>query len=100
MFGYQIIKAAGRSMMPSIQHDAFLVVRPASLYCINDIVQVTHPYYGVIVKRIVWGDNTAGFYLAGDSQASLSVDQIGRISFHQILGKVRWVINPTILGQQ
>ena len=100
MFGYQIIKAAGRSMMPSIQHDAFLVVRPASLYCINDIVQVTHPYYGVIVKRIVWGDNTAGFYLAGDSQASLSVDQIGRISFHQILGKVRWVINPTVLGQQ
>ena len=86
--------------MPSIQHDAFLVVRSASLYCINDIVQVTHPYYGVIVKRIVWGDNTAGFYLAGDSQASLSVDQIGRISFHQILGKVRWVINPTVLGQQ
>ena len=86
--------------MPSIHHDAFLVVRPASLYCINDIVQVTHPYYGVIVKRIVWGDNTAGFYLAGDSQASLSVDQIGRISFHQILGKVRWVINPIVLGQQ
>ncbi len=86
--------------MPSIHHDAFLVVRPASLYCINDIVQVTHPYYGVIVKRIVWGDNTAGFYLAGDSQASLSVDQIGRISFHQILGKVRWVINPTVLSQQ
>lgn len=85
--------------MPSIHHDAFLVVRPASLYCINDIVQVTHPYYGVIVKRIVWGDNTAGFYLAGDSQASLSVDQIGRISFHQILGKVRWIINPTVLGQ-
>ncbi len=94
MFGYQIIKAAGRSMMPLIHHGAFLIIRPALLYHINDVVQVAHPYYGAIVKRIVWGDNTTGFYLAGDSNASLSVEQMGCISSNQILGKVCWIINP------
>ncbi|MGB1298679.1 MAG: S24/S26 family peptidase [Psychrobium sp.] len=94
MFGYQIIKAAGRSMLPAIKHGAYLFVKSAPLYQVNDVVQVEHPYYGPIVKRIIWGDNISGFYLAGDSHASLSVDQMGCIKPIQILGKVRWIINP------
>lgn len=81
-------------MVPAIHHGAFLLVKAATLYSVNDIVQVIHPQFGAIVKRIVWGDNVMGFYLGGDGEQSITHHQMGLIAPSQILGKVRYILNP------
>lgn len=96
MFGFNVVKAAGQSMSPAVLDGAYLLTKHRRRYRVNDIVHVHHVHYGNIVKRIVSGNHHTGFYVSGDNAASVSVDQMGLINTAHILGKVLFILNPSI----
>lgn len=60
----------------------------------GDVVEVDHPNYGPIVKRIEAID--AGYVrLCGDTVRSAGSDQIGRIPRSRLVARLVWRIAPT-----
>jgi len=94
IFGYQVVKITGDSMSPVIFDGAYLLIKRRHKYHTGDIVYVRHSYYGDIVKRIISGDKKTGYYIAGDNNASVSMEKMGLVEHSKIVGVVRMIVNP------
>lgn len=72
--------------------DFVLSLKHSGHYKVGQRVIVEHPFYGLIVKRIL-KRNTLGYYrLCGDSKQSVTAQQMGWISQQHIHGRVLFTI--------
>jgi len=97
MFGLKIWKVIGKSMSPvmppgcfilAAKYLVFLPIKEGQRFVIN------HPEYGVIVKTVAIVDKNGFIWSKGENSGSLSVEQIGPVYIHQILGRVIGVFKP------
>jgi len=91
MFGLKVFKVTGESMAPAIPSGCFILsakwlmmlpIRTGQRMVIN------HPKYGIIVKKVAIVDKNGFVWSKGENKDSLSVEQLGPVYKHQILGRV------------
>lgn len=98
MLGFHIGRVRGRSMLPRIQPDSFIIVfhfpryfpkKAGQLYYLN------HPQYGRIVKTLDRiSDDGRSFYFRGESSESLSSEAMGALTHEAIIGRVICIVPP------
>lgn len=98
MLGFHIGRVRGRSMLPRIQPDSFIIAfhfpryypkKAGQLYYLN------HPQYGRIVKTLDRiSDNGRAFYFRGESSESLSTEVMGALTHEAIIGRVIYIVRP------
>ena len=93
MFGLRLIRITGQSMEPRLPARSFALFRRARKYKAGDIVLADHARYGAIVKQIsdIAED---GVQLSGLAPASVTTEQMGRLSLDQLRGKLIWASVP------
>ena len=100
---FKILRITGRSMLPTLPPDTFVlaVKMPFSRVNLKDLVVVRTATFGTVVKRVI-AVNTAKdtFYLSGDNIAeSISANQIGVVNKGDLIGKVYWSVKPALPRQ-
>ena len=85
-----ILKVVGKSMLPTLRPETFVLVRATWLKKleVGDIVLVKHVSFWLIIKRLVHLDYSCGHTIAGDNRHSVSADALGKIYSNDILGVV------------
>lgn len=94
MLGITVGRVCGRSMLPQIPPDSFIIaVRFPRCFPkrIGQRYYIQHPRYGRIVKTLCQIDREF-YYFRGESVESVSTAALGRISESQLIGRVVWVI--------
>lgn len=62
----------------------------------NNIVKVSHPVYGDIVKRVISVNSDKSFELIGMNDASVSTTKMGSVNRQFLLGRVLWYSKPPV----
>lgn len=94
MFGLSIGRVRGRSMLPRITPDSFIIAinyPPFLPKRVGQMYYLSHPRYGRIVKTLaaIEGEN---LWFRGESPESVSTQAIGALQQQHIIGRVIWVI--------
>jgi nickel-type superoxide dismutase maturation protease len=97
MIALRLLKVAGHSMRPELEHGDFVVVsevpfwfRPAR---VGDLVAFRQPGYGTMVKRVASvAPDGSRLDVVGRHEASLDSRQLGPVPRERLLGKVVWRI--------
>lgn len=91
MFGWTLIRVTGESMRPMLSPGTFAIFRRQADYGNGDVLLVSHPRFGKIVKRAI--DVTArSIWLEGANSNSLSRETMGPIERSHIEGKLIYQI--------
>jgi nickel-type superoxide dismutase maturation protease len=91
VFGFRVFKVKGQSMAPDIPSGSFilatkwLMVFPVRA---GQQLVISHPKYGVIVKTVAMVDKYGFLWSKGENNTSLSVEQLGPVYKHQVIGRV------------
>lgn len=83
---FKVRKVTGGSMLPVLRHGDYVFLLKWRIKK-GDIVVVNHPHFGDIIKRVKSIEN-AKITLSGDNSSSVNSDQIGEVSYENLLGKV------------
>lgn len=78
-------------MLPNYKSRDFVLTyrRPLEKLINGDVIVVKHDHYGIIIKRILNIDTLKHLTLIGDNSAlSTDSENLGLVSFEQVLGKV------------
>ncbi|TYK66864.1 S24 family peptidase [Colwellia echini] len=99
IFGLNLFKVTGESMAPAIPSGCFIL--SAKLLMMLPIKEgqtmvINHPQFGVIVKTVAMVDKNGFVWSRGANNNSLSVEQLGPVYKHQILGRVVRVFTPPL----
>lgn len=97
MLGLNIWKVQGVSMAPLIPSNSFILV--AKWLVIFPIQKgqrlvINHPKYGIIIKTVAIVDKNGFIWSRGENEKSITVEQIGPVDKHQILGRVISIFKP------
>ncbi|MBU2870593.1 nickel-type superoxide dismutase maturation protease [Colwellia sp. E2M01] len=102
MFGFNFFKVTGESMAPAIPAGCFiLAARWLMIFKVKEgqTMVINHPKYGVIVKTVAMVDKNGFVWSRGGNNNSLSVEQLGPVYKHQILGRVIRVFTPKAIDR-
>jgi len=89
--GFKIWKVTGHSMFPRIPESSYVLVchwlkkmrlKP------EQTILVHSQKYGVIIKTVALIDSNGFIWCKGENLSSISVEEIGPVSRHQVIGKV------------
>ena len=98
MFGWRVIRIVGNSMKPALRDGDFVLVCKHRRPKVTDVVLVSHPEYGLMVKRLIYQDRSDNdMQLAGDNALSISSYHMGKLPSHAIIGIVRICISKTAI---
>lgn len=88
-------RISGQSMSPTLSNGDYIVaIKPLfNKYSEGDIVIVSHPIYGEIIKRILSLEEQI-LWLVGDGNDTLSSEKMGAIDRKWLLAKMVWHIHP------
>ncbi len=95
MLGFTIGKVQGRSMLPRILHNSFVLCLrlPHFFYKkIGAVYYINHPKYGPIVKTLAAVHENGSLEFCGESKDSISQKSLGKLTYKHIIGRVVWVI--------
>ena len=82
-------------MVPTLHHGDFVAVAKwRSTIKESELVVVSHPEFGVLVKRVRKQED-GGYWLQSDNPAGTSSSKIGRVSPENIVGRVLFSIRNT-----
>ena len=96
LFGLIVRRVRGLSMANTLLHGDILIgqrLSDVSRVSTGDVVEIKHRDFGQLVKRIVSCCNN-GYWVSGDSTASLEAERIGMITRDQILAKFLLKLSP------
>lgn len=105
MFGLTIGRVRGLSMVPRVLPDSFILafllprwLRSRSSPLLSSVhigcmYYLNHPRYGYIVKTLA-AVNDGVYYFRGESNDSVSSEEIGALYDEHIIGRVVWVVSP------
>ena len=91
MFGLRVFKVKGQSMEPYLPGGCFiLATKWLMIFPVKSgqRLVIAHPQYGVIVKTIAMVDKNGFLWSKGENNKSLSVEQLGPVYKHQVIGRV------------
>ena len=91
MFGWSLIRVYGESMRPLLSPGIFALFREQASYSDGDVVLVSHPRFGRIVKRAI-DVGADSLWLEGANAKSLSRESMGPIERSHITGKLVYQI--------
>lgn len=94
ILGFKILKVRGHSMFPKVpQHSYVLINEWVNFWKIqpDQIILINHEKLGLIIKTVALIDRYGFIWSKGENASSLSVERIGPVGKHQILGKVLMV---------
>ncbi len=94
ILGFKILKVTGHSMFPKVpQHSYILINKWVSFSCIkpDQTVLIEHQKLGLIIKTVALIDKYGFIWSKGENASSLTVERIGPVDKHQILGRVLMV---------
>lgn len=94
ILGFKILKVRGHSMFPKVpQHSYVLINQWINFWKIQpeQMILINHEKLGLIIKTVALIDRYGFIWSKGENASSLSVERIGPVSKHQILGKVLMV---------
>ena len=94
----KLFRVSGDSMSPQfVENDYVLAFSRRNLRLKpGQVVVVSHPLYGTIIKRIAQITNDHKLRLRGDNQQqSTSTEALGEIIQEQVIGRVVWHIPST-----
>lgn len=94
MFGLSIGRVRGRSMLPRITPDSFIIAINYPRFLpkrVGQVYYLSHPRYGRIVKTLaaIEGEN---LWFRGESSESVSMHAIGALQHKHLIGRVIWVV--------
>lgn len=81
-------------MSPLIPNGSFILTCKWLPLSIGSKLVFQHSVYGLIVKTLIKSDNSGQLWCRGESDASVSVEQIGPVSKSKVLGRVLWIFKP------
>lgn len=87
----KIVRVSGDSMQPSLLDGDFVVVLtwPKKALRTGQVVVVTCPHLGILIKRVQEILPNGEFFLSGDNTAaSLATEKMGRFNSQGVIGKV------------
>lgn len=100
MLGFYLNKVTGMSMHPRIPSGSFIISTRWLRFLLlrsGQMFYLQHPRYGCIVKTLHYIDKEKGyFWFKGESDQSLSIDELGAISKDSIIGRVICVAKPRL----
>jgi len=91
LFGFKILKVTGHSMFPKVpQHSYVLINRWLNCWQVkpNQTILINHQKLGLIIKTVALIDRYGFIWSKGENASSLTVERIGPVDKHQIVGKV------------
>ena len=94
MLGLRIFKVKGQSMAPAIPPGCFiLATKWLMIFPVRAGQQlvIRHPKYGVIVKTVAMVDKNNFLWGKGENNTSMSVEKLGPVYKHQVIGRVIYV---------
>lgn len=94
LFGFTLLKVKGHSMFPKIPEHSFVLVN--QWFNIGRIkpdqtILIKHATYGLIIKTVAIIDPYGFIWSRGENPSSLTVERIGPVDKHQIVGRVLFV---------
>lgn len=100
LFGW--VEVTGPSMVPTLYHGDFLVVRYGNRVKAGDIVVLRHPFQQdlLVVKRAVERREGGWWVLGDNSFAGGDSTDYGTVPYELILGRVRFRYRPLKPGQR
>ncbi|WP_133468526.1 S24 family peptidase [Paraglaciecola marina] len=95
MFKVKIHRVVGHSMHPTLMNNDYVIcgIWPGFAARNGCLVVVSHPQLHTIVKRVENIDCSGRLRLSGDSDSSISSDDIGWVERKYIVGRVIFCIS-------
>ena len=96
LFPFTLRRIQGRSMLKALNEGDFVLGRRVglkSLIDVGDVIEISHPRLGNIVKRVLDCDE-AQIWVKGDALNSIASSEIGPISRATVVAKALWRISP------
>lgn len=91
MLGFKLWKVEGESMSPLIPNGSFILTcRWLPLVAGSKLV-IQHATYGLIVKTLVKSDDSGKLWCQGESESSVSAEQIGPVERVKVQARVLWI---------
>ena len=81
-------------MSPQIPNGSFLLTCNWLPLKSGNRLVMKHASYGLIVKSLVSQDDSGNLWCRGESESSVSVEQIGPVEKSKVLGSVLWTFKP------
>ena len=91
ILGFKILKVKGHSMFPKVPQNSYVLVnlwlnilriRP------DQTILIKHQKLGLIIKTVALIDKYGFIWSKGENPSSLTVERIGPVDKHQIIGPV------------
>ena len=100
-FGWRLLRIRGHSMAPALQDGDYAVaarLRPGQDVAVGDVVEIRHPDFGMIVKRVK-ELRSGDLRVEGQARSSLDPDQIGWIPRSRVTARLIWRVSPEGLSR-
>jgi len=106
MLGFSINRVTGMSMHPRLPDGSFILLR--SMQCglhqsgldnsakalkVGSVVKCRHIRYGFIIKTIAMIDKKGRYWLEGEHESSITMEQMGPVLLEQIIARVIFTIS-------
>jgi len=91
ILGFKILRVEGHSMFPKAPQDSYVLVNEwLNFFRIKpeQTVLIKHQTLGVIIKTVALIDRYGFIWSKGENPSSLTVERIGPVDKHQIIGPV------------
>jgi signal peptidase I len=93
---FALRRIQGRSMLEVLDEGDFVLIRRLGLKSpikVGDVIEISHPRLGNIVKRVLDCDETH-IWVKGDAFNSIAPSDIGPVSRATVVAKALWRISP------
>ncbi len=92
--GFKILKVQGHSMFPKIPQNSYVLVNQwLHFWRIkpDQTILIKHQTLGLIIKTVALIDRYGFIWSKGENSSSMTVERIGPVDKHQIIGPVLMV---------
>lgn len=91
ILGFKILKVKGHSMFPKVPQNSYVLVNQWLNFLRvkpNQTILIKHQKLGLIIKTVALIDKYGFIWSKGENPSSLTVERIGPVDKHQIIGSV------------
>lgn len=94
ILGFKILKVRGHSMFPKVPQNSYILVNQRLSFLKikpDQTILIKHQTLGLIIKTVALIDRYGFIWSKGENASSLTVERIGPVDKHQIIGSVLMV---------